>query len=73
MVILYNRCVEGRELASWLFYTTRLWKGGSLYHDVSIHYVCGKALASCLLYTTRLLKGGSWYHGYCTQPLCGMQ
>ena len=27
MVIVYNPCVKGRELVSWLLYTTRVWNG----------------------------------------------
>ena len=27
-VIVYNPCVEGRELVSWLLYTTRVWREG---------------------------------------------
>ena len=50
-VIVYNSCVEGRELVSWLLYTTRVWKGGSLYHGYCIQPVCERE--------------GVWYHGYC--------
>ena len=39
-VIVYNPCVEGRELVSWLLYTTRVWKGGSWYHGYCIQPVC---------------------------------
>ena len=42
MVIVYNPCLEGKELVSWLLYTTRVWKRGSWYHGYCIQPVCEK-------------------------------
>ena len=77
MVIVYNPCLEGRELVSWLLYTNRVWKGGSWYHGYCIQPVFGREGVGIMVIVCNScveeMKRWSWYHGYCIQPVCGKE
>ena len=55
MVTVYNPCVKGRKLVSWLLYKLVCGREGVWYHGYCINScVEGRKLVSWLLYTTRV-------------------